>query len=234
MEKFVAKAEKCLEDVTQAEASLSSPEEEEQENRTKMEKLIAEAQEQMNLQKELESELKTLSVPLKQLEREISQRKRQQKVAADEHKASQRRLQQARDQIIANADSAQSEEARRTALLKKTEEELAAARSNVDALKQVQVNYYRAYEELEPSVHDATSKINSLKNQLSGVQNTLRNLSSSTGDSLAILGPRVSKVAQLVSFYDAQPVLPLSLGTYSIILCFRSHLLSGKTNFRVL
>ena len=209
MEKFVAKAEKCLEDVTQAEASLSSPEEEEQDNRAKMEKLIAEAQEQMNLQKELEMELKTSSAPLKQLDREITQLKRQQKVASEELKASQRRLQQARDQIIANADSAQSEEARRTARLKKAEEELSVARNKSDTLKQETITNLHAYEELEPSVREATSKINSLKSQLSGVQNTLRSLSSSNGDSLAILGPRVSKVAQLVSFYDPPLVLKL-------------------------
>ena len=197
-EKFEAKAHKCLEDLTQAEASLSSPEEEEESNRAKIDTLILEAREQMDLKNELETELKAAHAPLKQLDREISQLKRQQKVATDELKASQRRLQQARDQIIANADSAQSEEARRTALLRNTEEALAEARSKVDALKQETTQHYRAYEELEPSVVEATNKISSLKNQLSGVQNTLRTLSSSSGDSLAIAGPRVSRVAQLV------------------------------------
>lgn len=186
--------------LTQAEASLSSPEEEEKSNREKIDALLKEAQEQMDLKTELEKQLKTEHTPLKQLDREISQLKKQQKYAAKELDAAKQRLQAARDQIIANADSAESEEARRTALLKKTEEELAEARGKVDSLKQEISKHYRAYEELEPSVHEAQSKINGLKGQLSGVQNTLRTLSSSTGDSLAILGHRVSKVVQLVGF----------------------------------
>jgi len=198
--KFDTKAKKIVDDLTQAEASLDSPEEEEQSNREKIDALLKEAQEQMDLKNELETQLKTEHAPLKQLDREISQLKKQHKFAKKELDAAKRRLQEARDQIIANAESAESEEARRTALLKKTEEELAAARGNVDTLKQEISKYYRAYEELEPSVHEAQAKINGLKSQLSGVQNTLRSLSSSTGDSLAILGPRVSKVVQLVSF----------------------------------
>jgi len=178
---------------------MSNPEEDEQANKAKIQELVKEAQEQADLRQELHKELKEGTVPLKQIERQLAQLNKQQKAAAKQLKAARQRLQEARDQIIANADSAESEEARRTALLKQTEEELGAARANVDELKQRQTNMLRKYEEIEPHVQDATSKINGIKSQLSSISNTLRTLSSSTGDSLAILGPRVSKVAQLVS-----------------------------------
>jgi len=193
------KAEKYQTELTQAEESMSNPEEDEQANKAKIQELVKEAQEQADLRQELHKELKEGTVPLKQIERQLAQLNKQQKAAAKQLKAARQRLQEARDQIIANADSAESEEARRTALLKQTEEELGAARANVDELKQRQTNMLRKYEEIEPHVQDATSKINGIKSQLSSISNTLRTLSSSTGDSLAILGPRVSKVAQLVS-----------------------------------
>ena len=164
-----------------------------------MDQLLEEAQSQAQLKRELEEELKEATGPYKEVERKLSHVKKTQNAASSQLKKAKQSLQEARDQIMAKADSAESEEARRTALLKKSEEELAASRERVDGLKQDQSKWLRSYEEIEPHVHDAKSKVEQLNKQLQGVQHTLRSLQSSSGrDSLALLGPRVAAVAQLV------------------------------------
>lgn len=166
-----------------------------------MDQLLEEAQSQAQLKRELEEELKEAMGPYKEVERKLSHVKKSQSSASTQLNKAKQSLQEARDQIMANADSAESEEARRTALLKKSEEELAAAREKVDGLKQDQSNWLRSYEEIEPHVRDAKSKVDHFNRQLQGVQQKLRSLRSSSGrDSLALLGPRVAAVTQLVCF----------------------------------
>jgi uncharacterized phage infection (PIP) family protein YhgE len=161
--------------------------------------LLLEAQNQAEMKRGLEEELKAAVLPYKQIEREISSVVKSQNAARNQIRKAQTNLEEARAQIMAMADSAESEEARCTAMLKQAEEELVDARSKVDALKQEQTNWLRSYEEIEPHVRHITSKVESQKRQIQGVQNTLRSLQSSNGqDMFALLGSRVATVANLV------------------------------------
>jgi DNA repair exonuclease SbcCD ATPase subunit len=207
MEKTQEKARQKEEELRQAEEAAGTPGNDGESKRNRVDQLLQEAQSQAQLKRGLEEELKEAMVPYKNAERNLGAVKKKQSSAAKQLKAAKQRLQEARDQIMSNADSAESEEARRTALLKKSEETLASARAKVDELKQDQSKWLRSYEEIEPHVRDSTSKVDRLKKQLQGVQHTLRSLQSSSGrDSLALLGPRVATVAQMVSCqYQSSP-----------------------------
>jgi len=71
------KAEKYQTELTQAEESMSNPEEDEQANKAKIQELVKEAQEQADLRQELHEELKEGTVPLKQIERQLAQLNKQ-------------------------------------------------------------------------------------------------------------------------------------------------------------
>lgn len=202
MEKAKEKARKKQEELRQAEDEVAgSTGNDGEKKRNRVHHLLEEAQSQAQLKRELEELLKGALVPYKLVERKLDGLKKQQNSASTQHKAAKKRLQEVRDQIMANADSAESDEARRTAMLKASEEDLYAARAKVDELKHGQSKWLRSYEEIEPHVRDATSKVEKLMKQLQGVQHTLRSLQSSSGDSLALLGPRVAMVAQSASVY---------------------------------
>ena len=167
--------------------------------RSKLDNLMSEAQNQAEMKRGLEDELKVALVPYKQLEREISSATKSQNAARNQLKRAQTNLEETRAQIMAQANSAESEEARLTQMLKGAEEELAEARNQVDTLKQEQTNWLRTYEEIEPHVRHSRSQVDSQKRQIQGVQHTLRSLQSSTGqDMIALLGSRVSTVVNLV------------------------------------
>jgi chromosome segregation ATPase len=197
LETFEGKAAKRQKELAEAEAA-STQNGDTEDKREKIDELLAECQNQLALKRDLEEELKAAYLPYKNAERQLAQLKKRQNAAAKMLATAKQRLQAARDEIMANADSAESEEARRTESLRRTEEDLAAARQETASLKQEMSNWLRKYEELEPHVLDATSKCDSLKQKLHGVESTIDRLNSSAGDSLEILGPRVAKVAKLV------------------------------------
>lgn len=95
-----------MEDLTQAEEALSHPEEEQDIKRAKIAALLKEAEEQSALKRDLEDELKETVAPIKQIERSLDSLKKRRNAAAKQVKAAKQRLQQARDEIIARADSA--------------------------------------------------------------------------------------------------------------------------------
>lgn len=198
MEKFQTKANKKQVELSQAEESANDPAEDETAKRDHMNELVTEAREQTDLKRNLEAELKKAILPYKTLERQLNNLGRQQQSANAELAASKMRLQELRDTIMANSGSAESEEARRTELLRETEIELEQARTEVNELRQATSVALRSYEELEPHVAEARSKVQSAERQVQAVQNTIRELESSSNDSLAILGPRVSQVHKMV------------------------------------
>jgi chromosome segregation ATPase len=214
LKKFQEKAGRYETELSQAEEALSSPSNEQEEKKKHHEALLEEAQNQTALRRELEEQLKQAHAPCKQIDRQLKALSRDTKSAVKTLAAAKKRLQEARDQILAQAGSAQSEEARRTAILKRTEEELAEARSKVDELRQTQSKYLRAYEEVEPHVLDARSKVSQVSNQLNGVNASIRELESASGDSLAVFGRNVPKLHQLVcSFHDD----PTGLRSYVVL-----------------
>lgn len=187
-----------------AEEEVGSPGDEETKRQSKVDTLLAEVHSEKEVKKELDEELKLATAPYKESERKLAMAKRAKSEVAGQLKKAERELQNAHDQIAANAESAESEEFRLKSALKQTEEECAAARSNTDELKENQSQWLRSYEEIAPHVQDAKSKVEDLKHQLRGVRNTVASLQSSTGqDSLALLGPRVAKLADLVRIASA-------------------------------
>jgi chromosome segregation ATPase len=186
----------------QAEEEAGSPDADGANKRSRVDTLLLEAQNQAEMKRGLEEELKAALIPYKQIERELSSVTKSQNAARSQVRRAQANLEEARAQIMAMANSAESEEARCTAMLKQAEEELAAARNKVDTLKQEQSNWLRSYEEIEPHVRHITSQVESKKKQIQGVQHQLRSLQSSNGqDMLALLGSRVGTVANLVRVF---------------------------------
>jgi chromosome segregation ATPase len=167
--------------------------------RTLVEELVLGVHEQTERKQELEEELKLAMGPYKEADRKFNMSKRAKKDMATQLVNAKKRLQEAAEEIAANAESAESEEARFTTLLRTTEEELALARATVDPLKENQSKWLRSYEELEPHVAEARSKVNDLKAKRNEIQNTLRSLQSSSGnDALALLGPKVVTLTKMV------------------------------------
>jgi chromosome segregation ATPase len=196
---IVERIAKKEEDLRIAEEEVGAPGADGANKRNKVDTLIHEAQHQAEMKRQLEAELKAVLAPYKQLEREISTVKKSQSAAKSQLQRAQRELEEARSQIMAMADSAQSEEARCTSLLKDAEEALALARGKADTLTQEQSKWYRSYEEIEPHIRSATARVESHTRQLQSVQSKLRSLQSSDGnDLMALLGPRVKTVANLV------------------------------------
>ena len=122
-----------------------------------------------------------------------------QKRATHELGEAKSRLQQRRDEIIAKEGSAESEAAMRTQRLKEAEEKFAALNKTRDELKQATTDSYRAYEELEPHVIQARQNCQNAESKLNSVEQRLRGLQSSTGNSVAMFGQRCPKVKNLVS-----------------------------------
>jgi structural maintenance of chromosomes protein 6 len=174
--------------------------------RSQVDALLQEAQEQGRMKRSLEGELQQALQPWKQLEHDLRGIRKSQQAATTQLQRCKAALQQARDDVLQRADSQQSDEARRTAQLKQYEEELAAAQTQVDALKQTLAQWLRQYEEVEPHVRDAQAQVETTQRQVRGVQQTLRSLQQQTGggDTLALLGPRVAKVASLVEQYQRE------------------------------
>jgi ribosomal protein S4 len=78
MKQFKEKAAKKEEELSQTEDSLGSPGNEEKEKRSRMDELLAEAQNQAALKRDLEEQLKQVLAPNKTQEHQLQAMKRQQ------------------------------------------------------------------------------------------------------------------------------------------------------------
>jgi len=114
-------------------------------------------------------------------------------------RASQR-LQEKRDEILARAGSAESEQARRTKRLDDAEKKLMAAKEKHAELKQAVTDSLRVYEELEPDVEQARNNVKDVGRKFFSIEAKIRELQeSSHSGNLAMFGPRCPKVKQMVS-----------------------------------
>lgn len=161
-----------------------------------MDQLIDEAKEAAETKRTLEGELKRAQAPVKAKQRELQAIEREQGHAARNLQNAKKHLQEERERIL--AASGQSDEAKRAATLKKAEEELDQIREKLQNLKQSSTVNHRKYEELEPSIGQAKSQGDSIKNQLSGIETKIKQLESSGADSLAMFGRTCAKVDRLV------------------------------------
>jgi DNA repair exonuclease SbcCD ATPase subunit len=201
MTTFKEKAAKKEQELSQAEESLSNPSNEHEQKQQRLDSLLEEAQQQESLKNDLQKQLQLAQTPYKAASRELESLKREQTRVDKQLTAARKRLQTARDQIIEQAGAAHSEEARRTALLKKTEEDLVIAQEKVPSLRQTVTLALRSYEELEPHVLDSRNKVKKLSNQIHGVGVTIRELGSKSGDSAVVWGRNVPKVQKMVSLF---------------------------------
>lgn len=181
------------------EASGANDADEEKRIREEMEELGKEAETQADLKRNLEVELKQVMVPFKSKERDVKSLKQEKDRAGKELQRAKKRLQETRAEIMEKAGSAESEEARRTALLTETEEALSNAREESNGLKQAQALAHREYEELGPEVEQAKQSTATKASHLSAVRHKLNDLkSSSAGNSFAIFGRKCANVHKLV------------------------------------
>jgi chromosome segregation ATPase len=162
--------------------------------------LAAEAEVQTTQKLELESELKRASAPFRQQEQKIKALERQEKQARQDSQAAQQRLHAAREEIASN--SKQSEEARLAQKLAQAEEELAAVRQEEESLRQRVAVALQKYEEVEPSVREAKRKTMDSKGRYRSTKQRLGEMEKSTGDTLAMFGPRVKQVKALVESHS--------------------------------
>jgi hypothetical protein len=193
LESFQERAAKKQVELTQAEQTASQDDQKEQLD-ARMNELVQEAHEQAELKSELDKALKAAAAPLKALERQLAQLGRQKKDTELHVKAAQQRLQEARDQVLAQTGSAESEHKQNTAKLQKAEEQLASARSKMDELKHAKSEAFRAYEEMMPHVDQAKGQVTYVQSQLKRVHATLQSLQQGSGDEFALLGPRVKSL----------------------------------------
>jgi chromosome segregation ATPase len=186
--------------LTQAEEQAMAPDEVEQAKRNRLDELTSEAQEQTRTKEDLEADLKRAVEPQKAAERQMKLLQRAQKQAKNQLRQTTHRLQEKREEIIAKEGSAESEAAMRTQRLQEAESKYEAAQMKRDELKQATSDSFRKYEELEPDVHQAKQNCATAQTRLNAVEQRLRGLRSSTGNSLAMFGKNCSRVKQSVRY----------------------------------
>ncbi len=185
--------------LSQVEASQELTSEEEV-LKQKVDGLTDEAQQQAQIKRDLEAQVKLAQAPCKQLEREHAQlTQRDLPNAQRQFQQAQHRLFEARERVKEISGSAESKEAQRTAALQQAEQDCQAAKEKHSEAKQAVTNALRAYEELEPQVEQAKQNATRVQRQLDAMLRKIDDLSSSSGkDSLAVFGSKCTRMRQLV------------------------------------
>jgi structural maintenance of chromosomes protein 6 len=178
--------------------SEMNPADELQSKRERIESLLAEAQEQSEARKKLEEDLKEANQPYKNADRELSALKRHIESAKKQHKAAKQKLKEKRDEIIQRESSAESEAARRTIQLQKAEERKSHIEATIDELKEETSKWYNAYEEAEGPTKHAKAEVNEINGKLNRIRSNIQSLKNSSGNSLAVYGRNVPRVAEMV------------------------------------
>jgi structural maintenance of chromosomes protein 6 len=161
VEAYETRAQKRSEECSLLENAVNSPDDEEALRRAKVDEINREGETQAMLKNELEAQLRELLGPHKKLVRDQAALQKECKNAVRRLQVAKQRLQQARDQIVAQAGSALSDEAKRATLLRTTEETLAARKEEAQQLRQAASTALRKYEELEPHVQDGGANYDS-------------------------------------------------------------------------
>ena len=94
--------------------------------------------------------------------------------------------------------SKESDAAKRIQRLQKAEDSLGELKTEYDQTKQEVTDSLRAYEELEPHVHQANTNVQDAERRQFAIESRIRTLESGPGDSLAVFGQRVPQLKQLV------------------------------------
>jgi len=184
------KLAKRREDLEKAESSANVDGSEEVALREKIKQLAEESNEAKTIKMDLEKELKQVTAPLRQHERELAGIQREMAQTKKRFKAAAKHLQDARDQIKAAAGNAKSEEAKRTARMEKAEKDLSAAKEKADCQKEAIAVSHQKYEELQPHVDQAKHDCEGANRQLHAVRKKIQDLQESSGDNLAMFGQK--------------------------------------------
>jgi len=148
--------------------------------------------------RELEQELKRATEPQKALARQFKLLMKEEERANRSLLEANGRLQAKRDEIVARAGSAESDQARRNQRLQSAEKKQAEEKNRYNELKQATTNSFNAYEELEPEVLAARQAVSGIRNRVGGIDGKIRSMESSSGNTLDIFGTRCARVKHLV------------------------------------
>lgn len=198
METFKEKAAAKELELEEFERTNSQPDEEQDARTARHAELIKEGQEQADLKKNLVAELKQMTAPYKETERQLKAAKKAVHDASRKLNAAKKRLQEARDQIAAKAGNAKSDEARRAAKLQKAEEEKATCEGKIEELTEVVSTSLQAREEIEPQLMDAKARAQKMTSRVEAAKSTVLSLQQS-GDEFALLGRHVKALYMEVS-----------------------------------
>ena len=181
--------------MTQCEEQASQPETEEGRLKAELDELTEESQRQITKKQDLEKELKQAREPLKMIERQRKQVDEELRKAKNELKKAKQRLEQRRQQIVAQAGSAESEEARRTQELAESEQQLQEAQEKEKHLRQETTDALHLYEDLTPAVQQAKENVEYASRRHAAIKNEIRELqNASGGDKVAIFGQNCKKL----------------------------------------
>jgi structural maintenance of chromosomes protein 6 len=184
--------------LSQAEAATQQGEDGDSARRDRLEALTKEAEESSELKKSLEQDHKRATEPQKQYKRQfkdlVVEKKKLEQVLFVANKA----LQNKRDDIAARAGSAEAEQARRNEALRKAEETLSEGKDKHSELRQGVTDALRGYENLEPQVQDTRESLSQMERQMGAIKNRIREMASSSANSLDVFGPRCAMVKKFV------------------------------------
>ena len=201
MREFEEKAEHRRKKLQKAEAMSQEDNTGGDELRGRIEALSKEATDGAEHKRDLEQQLKKAQEPVKALERQIKAlRKEETKAEKNVHKAKER-LQQKRDLIAATAGSAESQQVLRTQQIHELDAKLNEGKPRLLEAKQEVNDLHAEYENKEPDILEARDRINDFKNRIRGVQSAIKNMESSSGNSLSVFGQNCAALKSRVDDY---------------------------------
>jgi len=181
-------------EIVEVERAVNESQDEEQQRRADVAALVQDAGQVAEEHRRNEDELRQLSASFRQAEQQLRKVRKRHKAAVHQLAKHRQELQEARDQI-----AEKSEEARLTAELEETEAELGQAQGRVETFRFERNEKSKAIEDIEPKITEANGAVAEVNKQLGEVNATLHALHSSSGNSLAVFGPRVAALSRLVS-----------------------------------
>jgi chromosome segregation ATPase len=150
------------------------------------------------LKKRLEQDHKRATEPQKQFKRQfkdlVVEKKKLERALIEANVS----LQKKRDEIVARAGSAEAEQALRNETLRKAEETLSHGKDRHNELRQSVTDALRNYENLEPQVQDAKESLSQVERKMGAIKNRIREMNSSSANSLDVFGPRCTAVKKMV------------------------------------
>lgn len=186
-------------EITEAQDESKSIDEVGLAKRDTLDKLCEEATIQSTTKHDLEVKFKQAREPQKALERQLKLLPKSRDLARARFVKANKALQQKRSEIVEKQNqSGKSEIATLTQQLQEIEEQLVTLNEKKNALKQGLTDSIKEYEDMNPYVRQAKEKCTAAQNRLDSLNERLQRLRSSTGNCVALFGPRCSKVKQLV------------------------------------